>query len=865
VRETFSEWLISRNYKNNTVATQGAHTRRLEKQYGDLDEAYDNDQFAEIISDLSYSKTDERDGLPNPAKISIEGNLYKNLANYRATLGYYARFRESENRETGHPASNGLLNRDALENLRKIFLGRYTDFESLGFQADHGSYWDEERGYKEDVLAGAQEILARDSTSDDEVGQAFIALLRRPPANFVGWRAFERIREAGPEAEKSVAIALGEMVNDPGEISVVAETAAEQIHALMTGGAAENPAFGHVRSLVTTTLALCRPSEAIAVKTRFMQRAAKLLAGQGPFKSRVMTSDEYREFLSLSDAIFDVLQNEWGWKPRDLWDVQGFLWAAINSMAEELEDDGSEADEDEPMPEESMENNPATNLILYGPPGTGKTYSTAAKAVELCDGHPADDDRDAVMLRYRELVERKRISFVTFHQSYAYEDFVEGLRPETNTVDEADDEPNSGGFTLRPHPGVFRRIAELARNNRGRSSSLFELDSTYSVFKMSLGESRREEDARIFREAIKGGYVVLGWGGDINWSAPEYDDFEAIKARWRKDHPDANGKDPNISQLYTLRGQMTVGDLVVISDGNKKFRAIGKVTGPYQFVQDDIIEYHHRRPVEWIWQNDEGLPCELIYGRSFSQVSAYQLDPSVIHRPALEQIIAGGSEAAKFSGAPESYVLIIDEINRANVSKVFGELITLIEPDKRLSSENELTVTLPYSGDTFGVPGNLHIIGTMNTADRSIALLDTALRRRFEFEEIAPDSSLLGSASNATDIDLKAVLEGLNTRIEYLFDRDHQIGHAFFMGCQDFRNLNHVMRTKVIPLLAEYFYENWEKVRQVLGETTNEGAFVKRIALQAPKGAEDLISDEGRWRYLVHNEFQPTAYDQLKA
>jgi 5-methylcytosine-specific restriction protein B len=487
------------------------------------------------------------------------------------------------------------------------------------------------------------------------------------------------------------------------------------------------------------------------------------------------------------------------------------------------------------------------NLILYGPPGTGKTFSTARYAVEICDGAvPEESDREGLMQRYEELRSQGRISFCTFHQSFGYEDFIEGMRP----IIEA------GQVAYQVEPGVFLRACEAAKIRRKLSPGVTGTPiRDRVVWKMSLGAVNTVEAQTVFRYCLDNGLVLLGWGQAVDFS--DCTTREQLLTRFQKEAPQAEKPKSQAKYVDILKNEMQEGDIIVVSNGSRSYKAIAEVTGGYQFVEE--APFHQGRQVRWLSVFENGRSSSELTAKELSLASLYKIDRTSIDFDALDQVISIQEDDPE--GAP--HVLIIDEINRGNISKVFGELITLLEPDKRESEVNGITLQLPYSKQEFCVPSNLHVLGTMNTADRSIALLDTALRRRFHFQELAPNPEVLKDLL-VDGIQLSKLLSVMNERIESLYDRDHTIGHAFLIEATNLAALEDVFRRKILPLLQEYFFENWSNIRRVLNDTGRGDFILRRTLPPVPLDGDESEQIEPQVRYVVNPmPFPITAYKRI--
>lgn len=485
-------------------------------------------------------------------------------------------------------------------------------------------------------------------------------------------------------------------------------------------------------------------------------------------------------------------------------------------------------------------NNQPLNQILYGPPGTGKTFATIDKALSILDPDFAAlhaDDRAALKARYDELAAEHRIRFVTFHQSFSYEDFVEGLRAE-----------NDGGtLQYRVEPGVFRSICDDARGSAQVASDIGVRENA-RIWKISIDGTVTPSQTR--SHCFANGEARIGWStvGDLkNQHLAEVPAYASLGTNDR-------------SSLRDFSQEIEPGDVLLCIGSEDQFQAVGVVQGEYGYqatpptgVRSDYVNV---LPVHWLATNLSLDIRPLNGGRKFTLKTVYELGrfgwPELADYLEAASIKLEGAEPAPRSKA-QSHVLIIDEINRGNISRIFGELITLIEPSKRKGADEALEVVLPYSKKKFNVPDNVYLIGTMNTADRSLAGLDIALRRRFKFLEMPPKPETL-AGRNVAGVDLQRLLVAMNRRIEVLLGRDYLLGHAYFLGIDDLSGLADIFRHQVLPLLQEYFFEDWQRIAWVLNDQakTDDGHrfLIKETASPSEVfGANvDLPQDNDLWR-----------------
>ena len=447
-------------------------------------------------------------------------------------------------------------------------------------------------------------------------------------------------------------------------------------------------------------------------------------------------------------------------------------------------------------------NNPmpfAKNTILYGPPGTGKTYQTVNYAVAVIEGKSLEDvqaeNHEEVLKRYRQYRQDGRIEFTTFHQSFGYEDFIEGLRP----VFAEDQEENPNNISYEIADGIFKKFCATAQPPVvDPNQNPYGFSENPTIWKVSLASTG---DNPVRDYCMEHGCIRIGWD-EYGESITDDMDYHV------------GGK----TVLNAFLSRMQPGDIILSCYTAHSIDAIGVVTGEPEW-HPEFEHYKRLRTVKWFVQRKNIGIAEFRLEKSLTLSTVYRLNTTVA--TVIEVLNKNGfSGSALAKGTKGPYVFIIDEINRGNISKIFGELITLIEPSKRLGQSEELQAKLPYSHEAFGIPDNVYLLGTMNTADRSIALLDTALRRRFSFVEMMPDSDVLDGIE-IEGISVSGLLTALNRRIEVLFDREHTLGHAFFTPLRQSRSiqtLGEIFRDKVIPLLQEYFYDDYEKICLVLGD-----------------------------------------------
>ena len=436
------------------------------------------------------------------------------------------------------------------------------------------------------------------------------------------------------------------------------------------------------------------------------------------------------------------------------------------------------------------------NVVLYGAPGTGKTYDVPELAVRLCDPAfmAAEPSREEIVSRYNQLKTEKRIAFTTFHQSLDYEDWIEGLRPVVN---------ENSQVTYEIESGIFKKLCEEAERPVVKDKQVGIADNAV-VWKVSLAGTG---DNPVRSDCMKNSYIRIGWDG--------YGPVISDETDWSV----YNGEGKQILDAYI--NKMKIGDIVMSCYSSQTIDAIGVVVGDYEF-EDKFPNYKRVRRVNWLVKNINENIVEMNDGKTMTLGTVYRLNSITLDN--VKSILEKYNTSSKMEENDKVYVMVIDELNRGNVSKVFGELITLLEADKRKGRINAESVVLPYSKKGFHIPNNVYLIATMNTADRSLGSLDYAIRRRFAFIAEKPfglevegfNEELFELVSSLfvknfdeykeSGWDQTMKLESADTLSEEYKPEDVWIGHSYFL-MQDEEgedNTSNRLLYEIIPLLEEY-------------------------------------------------------------
>jgi len=503
---------------------------------------------------------------------------------------------------------------------------------------------------------------------------------------------------------------------------------------------------------------------------------------------------------SYGEEIQQIMLNEikgFKTKPLNL-AVQTLFWCMKDYMKEELKNK---------MTTETNNSSKGTwyddvvrtwerrkNIVLYGAPGTGKTYDVPELAVRLCDPAfmAAEPSREEIVSRYNQLKTEKRIAFTTFHQSLDYEDWIEGLRPVVN---------ENNQVTYEIESGIFKKLCEEAERPVVKDKQVGISDNAV-IWKVSLAGTG-DNDVR--RECMENNHIRIGWDG--------YGPVISDETDWSV----YNGEGKQILDAYI--NKMKIGDIVMSCYSSQTIDAIGVVAGEYEF-EDKFPNYKRVRRVNWLVKNINENIVEMNDGKTMVESSVYRLNSITLND--VKSILEKYDTSSKMEENDKAYVMVIDELNRGNVSKVFGELLTLLEADKRKGRVNAESVVLPYSKKGFHIPNNVYLIATMNTADRSLGSLDYAIRRRFAFIAEKPfgldvegfDEERFEKVSKLfvknfdeykeSGWDPTMKLEPADTLSDEYKPEDVWIGHSYFLMQDEEDNTSNRLLYEIIPLLEEY-------------------------------------------------------------